>query len=51
MSAVVSRRGIYYVEYRFYKQLERILGQEAISLDEYDEQDEEADHSSGTLID
>ncbi|XP_024145601.1 uncharacterized protein zgc:113263 isoform X1 [Oryzias melastigma] len=31
------------VDYKFYQQLEKILGQEAVSLDEYDEQDEQPD--------
>nr|XP_046235057.1 uncharacterized protein zgc:113263 isoform X4 [Scatophagus argus] len=31
------------VDYRFYKQLEQILGQEAVSIDEYDERDEQPD--------
>ncbi|XP_020494456.1 uncharacterized protein zgc:113263 isoform X1 [Labrus bergylta] len=31
------------VDYRFYNQLEQILGHEAVSLDEYDERDEQAD--------
>ncbi|XP_073336441.1 uncharacterized protein [Pagrus major] len=31
------------VDYRFYKQLEQILGHEAVSIDEYDEKDEQAD--------
>ncbi|XP_039998716.1 uncharacterized protein zgc:113263 isoform X2 [Xiphias gladius] len=31
------------VDYRFYNQLEQILGQEAVSIDEYDERDEQAD--------
>ncbi|XP_041820105.1 uncharacterized protein zgc:113263 isoform X2 [Chelmon rostratus] len=36
------------VDYRFYKQLEQILGQEAVSIDEYDERDEQADPDPGT---
>ncbi|XP_076578481.1 uncharacterized protein LOC143314985 isoform X3 [Chaetodon auriga] len=36
------------VDYRFYKQLEQILGQEAVSIDEYDERDEPADPDPGT---
>ncbi|XP_044041382.1 uncharacterized protein zgc:113263 isoform X2 [Siniperca chuatsi] len=35
------------VDYRFYKQLEQILGQEAVSIDEYDERDEQADQDPG----
>ncbi|XP_029318417.1 uncharacterized protein LOC115028663 [Cottoperca gobio] len=35
------------VEYRFYHQLELILGQEAVSIDEYDEKDEQADQDPG----
>ncbi|XP_056223663.1 uncharacterized protein zgc:113263 isoform X1 [Seriola aureovittata] len=31
------------VDYRFYNQLEQILGLEAVSLDEYDERDEQVD--------
>ncbi|XP_074554138.1 uncharacterized protein LOC141810457 isoform X2 [Halichoeres trimaculatus] len=31
------------VDYRFFDQLEQILGQEAVSMDEYDERDEQAD--------
>ncbi|XP_070785463.1 uncharacterized protein [Enoplosus armatus] len=31
------------VDYRFYKQLEQILGHEAVSIDEYDERDDQAD--------
>lgn len=38
------------VEYRFYKQLEQILGQEAVSIDEYDEKDEQVDQDSGTDV-
>lgn len=34
------------IEYRFYKQLKKILGQEAVSI-EYDERDEQADEDSG----
>ncbi|XP_078138254.1 uncharacterized protein LOC139919797 [Centroberyx gerrardi] len=35
------------VEYKFYNQLEGILGQEAVSIDEYDERDEQADQDTG----
>ncbi|KAF3705093.1 Zinc finger and SCAN domain-containing protein 29 Zinc finger protein 690 [Channa argus] len=35
------------VDYRFYNQLEQILGQEAVSIDEYDERDEQADQDPG----
>ncbi|KAM9328767.1 uncharacterized protein KZ484_020133 isoform 2-T2 [Pholidichthys leucotaenia] len=35
------------VDYRFYKQLEQVLGQEAVSIDEYDERDEQADLDPG----
>ncbi|XP_047431903.1 uncharacterized protein zgc:113263 isoform X2 [Mugil cephalus] len=35
------------VDYKFYSQLEEILGQEAVSLDEYDEKDDQADQDSG----
>lgn len=38
------------VDYRFYNQLEQILGQEAVSIDEYDERDEQADQDPGILI-
>ncbi len=38
------------VDYKFYKQLEQILGQEAVSIDEYDERDEQADQDPGTVI-
>lgn len=38
------------VDYRFYKQLEQILGQEAVSIDEYDERDEQADQNAGTVL-
>lgn len=38
------------VEYRFYKQLEQILGGEAVSIDEYDEKDEQVDQDSGTNV-
>ncbi|XP_041636198.1 uncharacterized protein zgc:113263 isoform X2 [Cheilinus undulatus] len=31
------------VDYRFYNQMEQILGQEAVSMDEYDERDEQPD--------
>ncbi|XP_059181672.1 uncharacterized protein zgc:113263 isoform X2 [Centropristis striata] len=31
------------VDYRFYHQLEQVLGQEAVSIDEYDERDEQID--------
>ncbi|XP_071368929.1 uncharacterized protein [Centroberyx affinis] len=34
------------VEYKFYNQLEEILGQEAVSIDEYDEKDEQADQDT-----
>lgn len=37
------------VDYRFYTQLEQILGQEAVSMDEYDKRDEQADQDPGTL--
>lgn len=36
------------VDYKFYSQLEQILGQEAVSLDEYDERDEQEEQDSGT---
>nr|XP_033470495.1 uncharacterized protein zgc:113263 isoform X3 [Epinephelus lanceolatus] len=35
------------VDYRFYNQLEQILGQEAVSIDEYDERDEQPDQDPG----
>ncbi|XP_029901373.1 uncharacterized protein LOC115354954 isoform X2 [Myripristis murdjan] len=35
------------VEYKFYNQLEGILGQEAVSIDEYDERDEQTDQDTG----
>ncbi|XP_026216895.1 TIN2_N and Myb_DNA-bind_4 domain-containing protein isoform X2 [Anabas testudineus] len=35
------------VDYRFYNQLEQILGQEAVSIDQYDERDERADQDPG----
>ncbi|XP_037317790.2 uncharacterized protein zgc:113263 isoform X1 [Pungitius pungitius] len=38
------------VDYRFYHQLEQILGQEAVSIDEYDERDEQADQDPGTDV-
>ncbi|TNM91308.1 hypothetical protein fugu_019688 [Takifugu bimaculatus] len=34
------------VDYRFYTQLEQILGQEAVSMDEYDRRDEQADQDA-----
>ncbi|XP_040886126.1 uncharacterized protein zgc:113263 isoform X2 [Toxotes jaculatrix] len=34
------------VDYKFYDQLEQILGQEAVSIDEYDERDEQADQDA-----
>ncbi|XP_075886350.1 uncharacterized protein LOC142890909 isoform X2 [Nelusetta ayraudi] len=34
------------VDYKFYNPLEQILGQEAVSLDEYDEKDEQADQDA-----
>lgn len=37
------------VDYKFYKPLEQILGQEAVSLDEYDEKDEQADQDAGAV--
>lgn len=43
-----SRRGKK-VDYRFYSQLEQILGQEAVSMDEYDRRDEQADQDPGLL--
>lgn len=38
------------MDYKFYNQLEQILGQEAISIDEYDERDEHADQEPGHAI-
>lgn len=38
------------VDYRFYNHLEQILGQEAVSIDEYDERDEQADQDPGRVI-
>lgn len=38
------------VDYRFYNQLEQILGQEAVSIDQYDERDERADQDPGTVL-
>lgn len=38
------------VDYKFYNQLEQILGQEAVSLDEYDERDEQEEPDSGTEL-
>lgn len=38
------------VDYRFYSQLEQILGQEAVSMDEYDRRDEQADQDPGALV-
>ncbi|XP_029019444.1 uncharacterized protein zgc:113263 [Betta splendens] len=35
------------VDYKFYNHLEQILGQEAVSIDEYDERDEHADQEPG----
>ncbi|XP_069556074.1 uncharacterized protein [Brachyistius frenatus] len=35
------------VDYKFYNELEQILGQEAISLDEYDDRDDQADQDQG----
>ncbi|XP_078137669.1 uncharacterized protein LOC144537707 isoform X1 [Sander vitreus] len=35
------------VDYRFYHQLEQILGHEAVSIDEYDEREEQADQDPG----
>lgn len=37
------------VDYKFYNPLEQILGQEAVSLDEYDEKDEQADQDAGAV--
>ncbi|XP_028256520.1 uncharacterized protein LOC114432607 isoform X2 [Parambassis ranga] len=34
-------------EYKFYSQLEQILGQEAVSIDEYDERDDQAEQDPG----
>ncbi|XP_016889666.1 uncharacterized protein LOC103382810 isoform X3 [Cynoglossus semilaevis] len=34
------------VDYKFYNQLEQVLGQEAVSIDEFDERDEEAKQDS-----
>ncbi|XP_075967913.1 uncharacterized protein LOC142971160 isoform X3 [Anarhichas minor] len=38
------------VDYRFYHQLEQILGQEAVSIDDYDEKDEQADQDPGADV-
>lgn len=38
------------MDYRFYTQLEQILGQEAVSMDEYDRRDEQADQDPGPLL-
>lgn len=38
------------VDYRFYTQLEQILGQEAVSMDEYDKRDEQADQDPGMHV-
>ncbi|XP_054480641.1 uncharacterized protein zgc:113263 [Anoplopoma fimbria] len=38
------------VDYKFYHQLEEILGQEAVSIDEYDEKDEQADQDPGADV-
>ncbi|KAK9525675.1 hypothetical protein VZT92_016360 [Zoarces viviparus] len=38
------------VNYRFYHQLEQILGQEAVSIDDYDEKDEQADQDPGADV-
>lgn len=38
------------VDYRFYSQLEQILGQEAVSMDEYDRRDEQADQDAGAPV-
>ncbi|XP_023121890.1 uncharacterized protein zgc:113263 [Amphiprion ocellaris] len=35
------------VDYKFYNQLEQILGQEAVSIDEYDEKDEQMEQDPG----
>nr|XP_020455352.1 uncharacterized protein LOC109959929 isoform X2 [Monopterus albus] len=37
------------VNYRFYNQLEQILGQEAVSIDEYDERDEQTDQCTAEI--
>ena len=38
------------MEYKFYNQLERILGHEVVSIDEYDERDDQTvDQDTGTL--
>ncbi|XP_027128087.1 uncharacterized protein zgc:113263 isoform X1 [Larimichthys crocea] len=37
------------VDFRFYKPLEQILGQEAVSMDEYDEKDEQADQDPAEI--
>lgn len=37
------------MDYKFYNPLEQILGQEAVSLDEYDEKDEHADQDAGAV--
>lgn len=37
------------VDYRFYNHLEQILGQEAVSIDEYDERDGKADQDPGRV--
>lgn len=38
------------VDYKFYNQLEQVLGQEAVSIDEFDERDEEAKQDSGRVL-
>lgn len=38
------------VDYKFYNQLEQILGQEAVSMDQYDDKDEQVDQDPGTVI-
>lgn len=38
------------VDYRFYNHLEQILGQEAVSIDEYDERDEQVDQDPGRVL-
>lgn len=39
------------MEYKFYNQLERILGHEAVSIDEYDERDDQTvDQDTGTVV-
>lgn len=38
------------MDYKFFNQLEQILGQEAVSIDEYDERDEQADQDAGRVI-